>query len=556
MTESVTKPRRRANKSKSETNGYKDSMSMLDGQLGHPAVKTTSNGINPNLDKEIPLSSLGAVSSKRQKGKFKNGELDDFEGDDDVQYFGGSNSQGRDNSGVSYGGGSSSSNSSIIFDIPRIVREFKKSMIKFYNNKDFSSIMLLIILYWLQGIPLGLSGGSIPFLLKEKLSYTEIAVFTLAGYPYSVKLFWSPIVDCLYNPKVGRRKSWIIPIQFLIALLFLCLGGQVEALMQNPADNIGKITAFFLTIVILSATQDVAVDGWALTLLSEENLSYASTCQTIGLNCGYFLSFTGQDTEEDLGIVGTYKTIWKICKLRHMMELIAVLMICKIGFIPNDAVTQLKLVEKGLHKEDMALAVLIDFPIQIIFGYYAAHWSQGKNAITPWRHAYMVRVFFCFLGMMSVYWFPEGQIMGSYFYFILFTKIAASMSSTVQFVGICAFFTQIADPVIGGTYMTLVNTLSNFGGTWPVYFVMESVDWFTDASCSVTDHQGKSVGCLTETDKNLCSSLGGRCNTTRDGYYIVSLACLSMSVVLFYAYIKPTVLKLESLSPQVWRVVL
>lgn len=32
--------------------------------------------------------------------------------------------------------------------------------------------------------------------------------------------------------------------------------------------------------------------GWALTLLSKENLSYASTAQTVGLNTGYFLSFT------------------------------------------------------------------------------------------------------------------------------------------------------------------------------------------------------------------------------------------------------------------------
>lgn len=34
------------------------------------------------------------------------------------------------------------------------------------------------------------------------------------------------------------------------------------------------------------------MDGWALTLLSKENLSYASTAQTVGLNVGYFLSFT------------------------------------------------------------------------------------------------------------------------------------------------------------------------------------------------------------------------------------------------------------------------
>jgi hypothetical protein len=37
---------------------------------------------------------------------------------------------------------------------------------------------------------------------------------------------------------------------------------------------------------------DIAVDGWALTLLSPPNLSYASTAQTIGLAVGYTMSFT------------------------------------------------------------------------------------------------------------------------------------------------------------------------------------------------------------------------------------------------------------------------
>lgn len=71
------------------------------------------------------------------------------------------------------------------------------------------------------------------------------------------------------------------------------------------------LTALFFILVFFAATQDIAVDGgsassrrfddyranrqylgWALTLLSKENLSYASTAQTIGLNTGYFLSFT------------------------------------------------------------------------------------------------------------------------------------------------------------------------------------------------------------------------------------------------------------------------
>ena len=32
--------------------------------------------------------------------------------------------------------------------------------------------------------------------------------------------------------------------------------------------------------------------GWALEMLSHRNRNYASTCQTVGLNSGYFLSFT------------------------------------------------------------------------------------------------------------------------------------------------------------------------------------------------------------------------------------------------------------------------
>lgn len=38
--------------------------------------------------------------------------------------------------------------------------------------------------------------------------------------------------------------------------------------------------------------QDIAVDGWALTLLSRRHVGYASTCQTMGMNMGYFTSIT------------------------------------------------------------------------------------------------------------------------------------------------------------------------------------------------------------------------------------------------------------------------
>ena len=85
----------------------------------------------------------------------------------------------------------------------------------------------------LQGIPVGLAFGSVPFLLKAKVSYGQVGVFSLASYPYSMKLLWSPIVDAVYSRKVGRRKSWIVPIQFCSALLLLWLGSHIETLMED-----------------------------------------------------------------------------------------------------------------------------------------------------------------------------------------------------------------------------------------------------------------------------------------------------------------------------------
>lgn len=81
--------------------------------------------------------------------------------------------------------------------------------------------------------PSGLTFGTIPFLLKSSLSYAEIAVFSLAGYPYSLKLLWSPIVDSIYAKRFGRRKSWIIPIQLTTGLLFWWIGERAESFVSG-----------------------------------------------------------------------------------------------------------------------------------------------------------------------------------------------------------------------------------------------------------------------------------------------------------------------------------
>ena len=379
-------------------------------------------------------------------------------------------------------------------------------------RQDRRNFLLLVLLYFLQGIPMGLAGGSVPFLLKPSLSYGQIGIFSLASYPYSLKLLWSPIIDAVWSRKIGRRKSWILPIQLCSGLAMIYLGSRATQMMKDAAapdgSGIWTFTFWWFSLVFLCATQDIAVDGWALTLLSPANISYASTAQTVGLTAGHFLSFTvflalnapefadswfrkvpthqgvislggyltfwgwfyilvtlglamlkrEERSKEKDSIAKVYNSMWGILKLPNIQTIVIIHLIAKIGFQANDAVTNLKLLDKGFSQEDMALTVLIDFPFEISLGYVAGRWSTIYPALDVWAWAFIGRIVAALFAQGVVMVFPvEGTTMW-YLLTVITSHVFSTFTSTVMFVAISAFHAKIADPEIGGTYMTLLAT--------------------------------------------------------------------------------------------------
>ena len=55
--------------------------------------------------------------------------------------------------------------------------------------------------------------------------------------------------------------------------------------------DVAALTAMFFIFYFLAATQDVVVDGWALTMLKPSNVGYASTCNSVGQQTGWVLGF-------------------------------------------------------------------------------------------------------------------------------------------------------------------------------------------------------------------------------------------------------------------------
>eukprot|EP01054_Gregarina_sp_Poly1_P001286 Gregarina_sp_Poly_1__1285@NODE_1313_length_4414_cov_267_824017_g138_i1_p2_GENE_NODE_1313_length_4414_cov_267_824017_g138_i1NODE_1313_length_4414_cov_267_824017_g138_i1_p2_ORF_typecomplete_len440_score39_48Acatn/PF13000_7/2_6e21Acatn/PF13000_7/6_2e02BT1/PF03092_16/1_1e07BT1/PF03092_16/8_1e02DUF5504/PF17608_2/1_3e03DUF5504/PF17608_2/0_16_NODE_1313_length_4414_cov_267_824017_g138_i17192038 len=158
----------------------------------------------------------------------------------------------------------------------------------------YSQVSLLFVLYVVQAIPMGLS-MALPLVLQNRgATYTEIAAYAIASLPFSLKLLWAPIVDSTHFPDVGRRKSWLIPTQLLCALLlfFVGNGGWLTSWTGENGDpiNVSKLTMVFFTIYVLMATQDIAVDGWAIEILPPPFKKHASTCNAIGQTVGTYTS--------------------------------------------------------------------------------------------------------------------------------------------------------------------------------------------------------------------------------------------------------------------------
>lgn len=540
------------------------------------------------------------------------------------------------------------------------VKDKKKD--KLSNLKgDYGNIAFLLLLYILQGIPIGLS-SAVPLLLQnKKVSYSDQAIFSFVTWPFSTKLLWAPIVDSIYWRWLGRRKSWLVPVQFGIGVFMLILSNSVSSLLLNDPvtgkkPDIYLLTFIFLMLNFLAATQDIAVDGWALTLLKRRNVGYASTCNTVGQTAGFFLgnviflalesasfsndylrspanksdvgivtfesflyhnailflvvttlvaifksesnpyarvpttpqksrkmvtrgsaresknltdykkrdtenhdddSSSSDDTpdEDELTVKQTYSLLYKIMKLPSIQLFAMILLTCKIGFSAPDAVSGLKLIEAGLTKENAALLAVPMVPLQIFLPWVISRMTCGPRPLDLLIKAYPLRLLFGFIFPLVVYvtpFFRSASGIFPIYYYIMLIVVYGLHQITVycMFVSLMAFNASVSDPKIGGTYMTLLNTIANLGGNWPSTLSLWLVDKLKMERCNEVCTTSVPPNMTTTEPNKTCKIV---CETISDGYYPLCAIC----VVIGFLWLRwggAKLKKLQELPPSGWMV--
>ncbi|KAE8738368.1 hypothetical protein FOCC_FOCC016165 [Frankliniella occidentalis] len=483
---------------------------------------------------------------------------------------------------------------------------------------DRCNIAILFFLYLLQGIPMGLA-AAIPMLMQSHgVSYKQQAEFSLVNWPFSLKLLWAPIVDSIYSNRFGRRKSWLIPAQFLIGFFMIFLGANVDSWLGDGAEEkaepcVGFLTLMFFILNFLAATQDIAVDGWALTMLKRRNVAYASTCNSVGQSAGYFFGYVvfmalhspdvsnkylrsvpqpnglvtissflnmwgwvfltatvlvailkreqvvhnpEHEPEPSLGFYRAYGLLWDISKLPSIRVLAFILLTAKIGFSACDAVTGLKLVDAGVPKEHLAFLAVLLVPLQIMLPIAICKYTTGSRPLDVYIAAVPYRLFFNVVAGAIVYFTPSfindnGDVPLYYYIGLLLFYTCHQITLYMMFVAIMSFFVRISDPAVGGTYMTLLNTLANMGTTWPSTLSLYIVDSLTFRGCSSSLLSNN--GCSLPNEVKACEAAGGHCTVQLDGYYVEMALCTVLGLMWLW-WARPRIQGLQAKEVREWKV--
>lgn len=122
------------------------------------------------------------------------------------------------------------------------------------------------------------------WLKDENLSRSAIGLFGIIFATYSFNFLWSPLLDKLKPPFLGQRRGWIMAMQGAVVVCCLVMS-QLSA-----TTDLFYIALVGLFIAIASSTQDIAIDGFRIDTIAEndkDGMSAASSVATAGWWTGY-----------------------------------------------------------------------------------------------------------------------------------------------------------------------------------------------------------------------------------------------------------------------------
>ena len=203
-------------------------------------------------------------------------------------------------------------------------------------------------------------------------------------------------------------------------------------------------------------------------------------------------------------LASAYRDLYRVACLPSVLSLVFILFTAKAGFSVTDGATSIMIQARGVPKETIALLDVISTPLQLSMQLALSRITARPNPLSLFMAAYPVRIV-CGIAYLGVIYGLLGGGGGSVdgpstatiaVVFLLsnvhalvqsimfISQVRGGRSYAVSLAAVIkggvrlphsvvllllrlllqiSFFTRVSDPSMGGTYMTLLNTVSNLG---------------------------------------------------------------------------------------------
>jgi PAT family beta-lactamase induction signal transducer AmpG len=158
-------------------------------------------------------------------------------------------------------------------------------------------IAVLSILSTASGMPLGWVYTTLQFFLVALgIPKSTIGLLSIVSFPWLLKFLWSPLIDRYALSWPGRRRSWIIVAQLALAGTFGALGAFAWRTLsaREAGAPLGSaplvIGLFAVAIAFFSATQDIALDAYAVEVLHKDEQGPVSGLRILFYRIGMLLA--------------------------------------------------------------------------------------------------------------------------------------------------------------------------------------------------------------------------------------------------------------------------
>jgi PAT family beta-lactamase induction signal transducer AmpG len=349
----------------------------------------------------------------------------------------------------------------------------ERSVLEWLRRFRQPKVAVMLALGFASGLPFLLTANTFGYWLRDDgTTLAAIGFISWVGFAYAFKVYWSPLVDRMDVPllgRLGRRRGWMLLCQILVTM------GLVGMAAVGTAGGLAAIGAFALLTAFASATQDIAIDAWRIESASDaDEVGLMTSAAQVGYRVALLIT-------DALIIAAAARVGWPLSYVG--MAVLMVLCMLATLFATEPARSDVVLLRKA---PLWNLRGLTDAVIGPFVDFFAKHKVAGLVMLL------MVALYrlpdFVMGPMYNPYYHDLGLskdmvawVRGSYGLVATFGGIAAAGFSAVRF-GMLP--TLVAGLVLEGFGTAAFALLSVHAGT-PVFAAVMSLDAFAQAFAGV-----------------------------------------------------------------------